>query len=99
MATVRKKFGLGYSREEAKIAFYGGDPDSQTVESRVCTLTTAAGKLKFHIVSQLELFIGLGQPLSEVETETRDRLGSNPYLYSPKGPAAPKRKRLDKMFG
>jgi hypothetical protein len=92
MAWVRKKFGLGFSRQEAKVAFYGGDPDSQTVETRVVTLNTASGKLKHHTVNQLELFNALGQELSAVETEARERLGSNPYLYSAKGPSAPRRK-------
>jgi hypothetical protein len=98
MKDTKKKFGLGWSRSEARVAFYGGDSESQQVETRVFTLATAPGTLKFHVVHQLEIFVGLGQPLSDVEEEVRRRLGSNPFAYSDRGPSAPKRKRLDRFF-
>lgn len=91
MARVKKKFGLGYSREEAKVAFYGGDPQSQEIEAKVFTLSTAQGWLKHHIVSQLELFATMDHPLSQVEQETRDRLGNDPWRYSKKGPRRKKK--------
>jgi hypothetical protein len=98
MVDSKKKFGLGFTGEGAKVAFYGGDPRSQTIDSRTFTLATAPGWLKFQIVSQLELLAGIGQPLSDVEEEARARLGNNPYAYG-RGPRLPKRRSLDKLFG
>jgi hypothetical protein len=99
MVRTKKKFGLGYTKQEAIVAFYGGDPQSLQIATRLFTLSTAYGALKFHIVHQLAIFVGNSQPLNEVETDTQDRLGMNPYIYASKPPRAPKRKRLDKLFG
>jgi hypothetical protein len=89
MVHAKKKFGLGYSREEATARFYEGG-GSQEIETRVFTLATAPGWLRFHIVQQLQLHLLRGQPLSPVDEETRARLGDDPYAHG-KGPRKPKR--------
>ena len=98
MTLTRRKFGLGYTRPEAQVAFYGGDPNSQAVETRVFTLATLSGRWKHHIVHQFYVYAQIGQPLSAVDQDTSDRLGTDPYLHSRTGHRPPKRKPLGKVL-
>jgi hypothetical protein len=80
MLYAAKKIGLGYSRDQAYARFYEGGIN-QHIETRIFTLVTAPRWLKFQLVTQLEIFVQNGQPLSPVDEETRERLGLDPYKY------------------
>jgi hypothetical protein len=75
-----RKIGLGYSRDEARTRFYEGGLN-QFIETRTFTLATAPKWLKLWLMTQLEMHVQNGQPLSPVDEEARERLGPDPYKY------------------
>jgi hypothetical protein len=85
-----KKFGFGYSRDEARTRFYEGGVN-QHIEAAFYTVAKAPNWLKFQLVSQFGLYVQRGQPLSPVEEEASERLGPDPYKYG-KGPRRPKKR-------
>jgi hypothetical protein len=86
-----RKICLGYTRDEAEMRFCEGGLNLD-IEAKTFTLTTLPKWLKVQVMSQFDVFIGTGQPLSEVEEDARQRLGPDPYKYG-QGLRKTKRKR------
>jgi hypothetical protein len=85
---AKRKFGLGYSREEAEARFFEGG-SNLALETRTFTVATAPKWLKYQIVSQLLLFLAMDQPLSSIDEDALARLGTDSHKYG----AGPRKRR------
>jgi hypothetical protein len=73
-------FGLGLSPEKATARFFEGGVN-HGMKTRTFKVDTAPDWVKYVVVSQLMLFISLGQPLSSIDEDALAVLGRDASQY------------------